>query len=121
MSLLAVIPFIGAILDPIGRIGELIAKARLQEANAGTEREKVAAQERTKALEMRRDSLVLDPLAPMIRLGFALPFIIYNLKLVLWDKVFGLGATDPLSEHLMTVELACIGFYFLHSIFARRP
>lgn len=120
MSLLAAIPIIGAILDPVGRIGELIARARLQEVNAGTDRERIAAQERTRALELRRDSLVLDPFAPLVRMGFALPFVLYNAKLVLWDKVLGWGATDPLSDHLVTVELACIGFYFLHSIFSRR-
>lgn len=120
MSLLAAIPLIGAILDPVGRIGELIAKARLQEANAGTERLRIAAQERIRVLEARRDALVLDPWAAHIRLGFALPFIFYNAKLVVWDKLLELGATDPLSEHLMTVELAVIGFYFLHAIFSRR-
>ena len=120
MSLLAALPIIGAILDPVGRIGELIAKSRYQATVAGTDQARIAAEERTRALELRRDSLVLDPWAPFVRLGFALPFIIYNIKLVVWDKMLGLGATDPLSDHLVTVELAAIGFYFLHSIFARR-
>ena len=51
--------------------------------------------------------------------GFALPFVIYNAKLVLWDKVLGLGSTDGLSAELFQVELACIGFYFLYDIAAR--
>ncbi len=120
MSLLALIPVIGAILDPVGRIGELIAKTKYQSTVAGNDREKIAADERVRTLELKRDSLVLDPWAPLVRLGFALPFVIYNIKLVLWDKLLGWGVTDPLSDHLMTVQLAAIGFYFLHSIFSRR-
>lgn len=119
MSLFALIPFVGSILDPIGRISELIAKSKLQEANNGTERERISAQERTRTLELRRDSLVLDPWAPHIRLGFAVPFVLYNIKLIVWDKLFSLGATDPLSPHLMNVEIAVIAFYFLHTIFKK--
>jgi hypothetical protein len=120
VSILAAIPIIGAILDPVGRIGELIARARLQEVSAGTDRERIAAQERTRTLELRRDSLVIDPFAPLVRMGFAMPFVVYNAKLVLWDKVLGFGATDPLGPELVNVQLATIGFYFLHSIFTRR-
>lgn len=120
MSLLALIPILGSLIDPVGRIGHLIAQAKLKEVQAGTEEQRIEAQERVRGLELRQLEISRDPWAPHIRLGFAVPFVLYNAKLVLWDKLLGLGATDPLSQHLMAVELAVIGFYFLHTLFARR-
>ena len=105
------------LIDPISRVVNGINAARQAEANAKTDRERVAAQERVKTLEAKRDVLVAEAGSLMngrIRAGFALPFVIYNAKLVLWDKVLGLGSTDPLSAELFQVEIACIGFYFLH-------
>jgi uncharacterized membrane-anchored protein YitT (DUF2179 family) len=48
----------------------------------------------------------------MIRPLFALPFIIYIWKLVVWDKVLGMGATDPLSDNLTSVMMTIIAAYF---------
>lgn len=48
-----------------------------------------------------------------IRPLFALPFVIYNGKLVIWDKVLGWGSTDPLSSELFQIEMIVIGAYFL--------
>src|SRR5450631_2993005 len=39
----------------------------------------------------------------MIRPLFALPFIIFGLKVVVWDKVLGLGTTDALDPHMWSV------------------
>lgn len=110
------------LVDPISRIVGKIADAKVAHANAETDKERIAAQERVKTLEARRDVLVAEsrsPINSMIRAAFALPFVIYNAKLVLWDKVLGLGATDGLSPELFQVEIACIGFYFLHDMAAR--
>lgn len=49
----------------------------------------------------------------IIRPLFALPFIIYTWKLVVWDKVFGLGETDNLSPDLWNVMLTILGAYFI--------
>lgn len=51
--------------------------------------------------------------AKTARFLFALPFIIYVNKIVLWDKVLGLGATDTLSPFLEGIAWTVIGFYFL--------
>lgn len=116
---------LGAILaffNPLAKIAEKIADARIASIHAATDKEKIAAEERVKSLEARRDVLAAESgsrINAMIRAGFALPFVIYNAKLVLWDKVLGLGATDGLSAELFQVELACIGFYFLYDITAR--
>lgn len=110
------------LVDPITKITGQIVEARTAAHNALTEQQRIAADERAKALDARRAVLVAEAgsrLNPAIRAGFALPFVIYNAKLVLWDKVLALGSTDPLSPELFQVELACIGFYFLYDITAR--
>ena len=43
---------------------------------------------------------------------FAFIFVIYIGKCVVWDKVFGLGSTDPLSPELSNIEMIIIGGYF---------
>ena len=120
--MLALLGLIGGWLNPISKITGQIANVRLEALRASTDQERIHADERAKALEARRDVLVAESgtkINGFIRAGFALPFVIYNAKLVVWDKVLGLGATDGLSTELFQVEIACIGFYFLYSITAR--
>jgi hypothetical protein len=111
-----------SLINPLSTIASKIVEARIATANATTDREKIAAEERVKTLEQRRAVLVAESGSrtnQFIRAGFALPFVIYNSKLVVWDKVLGLGTTDGLSPELFQIELACIGFYFLYDIVAR--
>lgn len=43
---------------------------------------------------------------------FAFIFVIYLGKVVVWDKVFALGSTDPLSPELSGIEMIIITGYF---------
>jgi len=114
------IGFIRGWLDPISKIVGQIADAKVAMRNAQTEDERIASGERINALNARRDLLLTTSRFDMwVRAGFALPFVIYNAKLVVWDKVFSLGATDPLSSELFQIEMICIGFYFLYEITSR--
>lgn len=106
----------------IGTIANKIVAAYETRAKAETDTQRIAANERIKTLEARRDVMVAEagsPVNSFIRAGFALPFVIYNAKLVIWDKVLGWGTTDGLSNELFQIELACIGFYFLYDVAAR--
>ncbi len=112
--------------DPISKITQAITDEKVKLAAAANDKERIASQERVSALEARRSVLMAEasgsPLNSFIRAGFALPFVVYNAKLVLWDKVLAVftnGTTDPLSPELVQIELACIGFYFLYDIAAR--
>jgi hypothetical protein len=114
--------FILGLIDPVSRIAEKIASAYEAKQKAVTDQEKIRAEENIKTLEARRDVLIAESgqkINAFIRAGFALPFVIYNAKLVVWDKVLGLGATDGLSTELFQVEIACISFYFLYDIASR--
>lgn len=120
MGVLAAIPVIGALLDPIGRVATLLAEARAKEASAGNERERIKAEERSRALEFQAGVVARDPYGPIVRLLIVAPFIIYNGKVVLWDKVLGWGVTDPLSTEFAAINSLIIGFYFVSNILNRR-
>ncbi len=120
--LTAVLSFALSLIDPISRIAGKIADAKVELAKAQTDQDRIKSAERVAALESRRDVMMAESgsrINALIRAAFALPFVIYNAKLILWDKVLGLGSTDQLSQELFYVEMACISFYFLYDITAR--
>lgn len=84
---------------------------------AQTDKDKIAADERIKTLQAQRDVLVSESATggfqSWIRPLFAFPFALYNAKLIIWDKMLGLGTTDPLSDELFQIEMIIIGAYFL--------
>jgi hypothetical protein len=43
---------------------------------------------------------------------FAFAFVIYAWKVVVWDKVFGLGSTDPLSSDVAQWAMIVLTAYF---------
>lgn len=109
----------GLLIPAVDRIGGKIADAKVAQANAITDQERIAAEERVKTLEARRDVLVAEsglPINTIVRLLFALPPAIYLAKLYVYDKVLGLGATDPLSPELWDVLWTVIAFYFLSEL-----
>src|SRR6266567_4672221 len=48
----------------------------------------------------------------IIRPLFALPFVIFSFKVVVWDKVLGLGITDKLDPNMWGVFQAIVVSYF---------
>ena len=97
-------------------IGSQLARAWEARQRAQTDAEKIAADERIKTLEMRRDVLVAESgsrVNGFLRLLFVLPVALYVGKLFVWDKVLGLGATDPLSPMMEGVLWTVVGFLFL--------
>ncbi|MCA8834482.1 MAG: hypothetical protein K8953_05290 [Proteobacteria bacterium] len=47
-----------------------------------------------------------------IRPAFAYPLAAYWTKILVWDKVLGLGATDPLSAGQTAIAMTIVGFFF---------
>lgn len=123
--MLLIFGFLKALINPLASIAGKIADAKVELAKAETDKERIHAKERVDTLEHRRAVMVAESsgsfgwINAAIRACFALPFVVYNAKLVLWDKVLALGSTDPLSPELFQIEMACIGFYFLYDITAR--
>lgn len=48
----------------------------------------------------------------MIRPLFALPFILFEAKVVIWDKMLHLGSTDALDPNMWSVFTAVVVSYF---------
>ncbi len=104
----------------IGGVIKQLAHAYEAKAIAATDAERIAAEQRIEALRARRDVLVSGGWIPAaIQAAFAVPFIIYLWKLIVWDKVLGLGATDGLGEYETDIGQAVIAFYFLTAGAAR--
>jgi hypothetical protein len=107
------------LVDPISRIVGKLADAKVEYAKAETDKERIAASERVKTLEARRDVLVAesgDRSNRLMRMFIAAGPSLYLNKIFIWDMVLGpitQGRTDPLDDNLWWVISAVIGFYFL--------
>jgi hypothetical protein len=100
----------------ISAIGEQLNRAHEARLNARNDHERVEADMLIATLRAQQAVLVAEQgswMTRWIRPAFALPFIIYNFKIIVWDKVLGWGITDPLSPHFMYLEIAIFGAYFL--------
>lgn len=47
-----------------------------------------------------------------IRPLMALPFIVFTWKVIVFDKVLGMGTTDPLDPHMWSVFMSVVIAYF---------
>lgn len=109
----------GGALD---RIAGHLKDAYVASAKAETRAQKHLADIQIRQLEARQSVLIAEQgrgLTRWIRPAIAFPFVVYLWKVVLWDKVLGLGATDPLSSELGEVMMVMIGAYFLTRPFER--
>lgn len=103
----------------IGTIADRLAAAYEAREKAKTDTQKIAADERIKALQARRDVLVAEAgnrVNAVVRAALALPVAIILWKVFVYDKALGQwthGSTDALSPELWQVVMIVIGFYFL--------
>lgn len=97
-----------------GGVAEQLQRAYAAKLAAQGSRETLQAEIEIAKLETRRDVLAQGGRwVTMIQVAWALPFVIYNAKLIMWDKVFALGATDPLSPALYDLQTTIIQFFFV--------
>lgn len=47
-----------------------------------------------------------------VRPLWALPFILFTWKIIVWDKLLGWGVTDPLDEKMWSVFMIMVAAYF---------
>lgn len=100
----------------IAAIGEQLNKAYSARLRAQTDQAKLEADQAIAQLEARQAVLIAEQGSwetRWIRPAFALVFFIYVFKLVVWDKVLGMGTTDDLSPHLKEMMGWVVGAYFL--------
>lgn len=97
-------------------VGKLLNEAYKTKLDAKTEEQKLEADTLIKQLEARQAVLLAEQkhwTTRWIRPAFALPFVIYNAKVLVWDKVFGLGTTDPIAPEFWQLQMIVFGAYFV--------
>lgn len=115
------------VLGGVPAIIRSLGQARVDLANAKTEQQRVAAQERIKGLELQRDVLIKESDSPWYYLAkFCLmaPFMFYFFWIIAYDKIICkwhtpgelIGAvcqTDPLTPEVFYIAMMIYSFYFL--------
>lgn len=108
-----------------GPIISAALKAYSARLAAGNTTEKIAADLAAKQVELDTREAAINASIVVAEQGnwvtrsvrplFALPFIIFTWKVILWDKVFGYltgGTTDPLDPKMWGVFMLVVGAYF---------
>jgi hypothetical protein len=97
-----------------GGLAEQLRLAYQARLAAQNDSEKIAAEIEIARLEARGQVLAQGGRwVTAVQVAWALPFILYNAKLVVWDKILGLGVTDPLSPALYELQGTIVAFFFV--------
>lgn len=107
---------LGLFTGPLTAISNDIKEAYQSKLNAANDAERIAADERINLLEARKTTIMAaqsDPYERWVRIAFAFPFVVYEWKLILYDKVLAWGVTDPLSPELTHLMWVVVGGYFV--------
>lgn len=106
-------------------LGGSVAKSALQayqaKLTAGQTHEKLVTDLAIREAEIReqRDALAQQTViaeqghwyTACVRPLLALPFLVFNLKVIVWDKVLGWGVTDALSPDMLRLEAVIVAAY----------
>ena len=115
--LTTILNFIGGGL--IGQIGKELNKAHSASLNAKNTTERIEADETIAGLTAKRDVLkaeARDSINRLARVALAAPFGAYVWKIIIYDKMAGLGVTDDLPSELWYLMGIVFSFYFVSDI-----
>jgi len=112
-------PVIGAILSPIIN-GLLTAQKQKLDAVGSHEARVAELAQQAVALERREAEVNAQVviaeqgnwMTRWVRPVWAMPFIAFTWKVVVWDKMLGWGATDPLDPRMWSVFMLMVGAYY---------
>lgn len=93
-----------------------IADARRDAQNATTEQARIAAEERVKALEAKRDVVIAASANDRwwsTRELIGKCVFLYVFKIIVWDTVFQFDVTPNPGEQVTLIVMTVIGFYFV--------
>lgn len=97
-------------------IASELRQAHADKLQAQTNEDKIAADVTIAQLNARQNALIQGKgswISKVVQAAWATPFIIYNAKVIVWDKVLKLGTTDPLGQFEQNLGMIIVGFYFL--------
>lgn len=112
-------PVIGAILNPIVN-GLLTAQKQKLDAVGSHEARVTELAQKTLELDAREAEVNAKVVAAeqghwatrWVRPVWAAPFVLFTWKIVVWDKMLGLGRTEPLDPNMWGVFMLMVGAYF---------
>lgn len=102
----------------LGGIANELRQAQKDRLDAANDANRLAAEKHIATIEARMEAQTRGEatwLPKLVRGMFALPFIIYLNKIIVWDKVLGWGVTDDLSDNAWRIFTVVVTFYFLDS------
>ena len=108
--------FLKSLLNPLAKIAVDLIAAKTQQANATTDQQRIQADVAIVQLEARQGVVIAEQATRAtrwIRPLFALPFVVYNFKVIVWDKVLDLGTTEVLSDQYWQLQMIVFGAYFI--------
>ena len=100
----------------LGGIASELRQAHKDKLSADNDGDRIAADVTIAQLTARQGALINGRgawVSKLVQAMYAAPFLVYNGKVIVWDKVLGLGVTDPLGQYEQNLGLMIIGFYFL--------
>jgi hypothetical protein len=101
----------------VATITESIREIRKDALDAKNTSERIALENEVAVLENRRAVLVAEAKGNwnvVFRAFLAVPFAVFVWKVIVYDKVMGLGSTDDLSPDLWNLMMVVYGFYFVY-------
>ena len=115
-----ILSWLGSLLG--GPFAKAAVEAYRAKLDAGNASERIAADEMVKRLDVQAAAeadnarlLIAEQgrwYTAAVRPMFALPFVLFNCKIVVFDRMLGLGATPELSANLLRIEAIVIAGYF---------
>ena len=100
----------------VNGIAKEIRQYHTDRLKAETDKDKLAIDLEIEHLRQRQNALTRGSgawISKLIQALWAAPFILYNFKVVFYDKVLGLGVTDKLGSFEQNIGMIIVGFYFL--------
>jgi hypothetical protein len=111
------------VIGGLPAIVQAIGQARHDSQVAETDKERIAADERVKALEAQKEVLLRESVTPwnaIARFTLLAPVALYFSWTIAWDKIAckwffneSVCVTDPLSDWQNGIAAMIVGFYFL--------
>jgi hypothetical protein len=118
--LTAIPGLLSGLFTTVNGVTAAISNEKIALINATTDRERNEIQERISALQATASALAAESAKssiPMfVQLLMTLPWALYMLKVVVWDKMLQWGSTDTLSPQEWYLCYVVYGFWFVHSI-----
>ena len=101
----------------VSEITGSIRQMRKDKLDAQNAEQRIELDKEIAGLENRRAVLIAEAKSNWnvaVRAMFAFPFIVFLNKVIIYDKVLGLGATDDLSRDLWNIMMIVVGFFFVY-------